>query len=435
MALKRHNTVGIAAVLASIALLTGFFYWWNLPATVRIAVPQLADADRRMLVALGDLLRREGAGIRLDIRQVPTIDEAVQSLGRKDVEAAVMRLDAVPAGRLQTIALMRREPVLLVVPRGREVSKISDLSEMTLVVARGAPSNDAFARKLLFEHGVENVTLKPVQMHEVGAAVRDRRVGAVLLFGAPALRQIQDAVADIAREGRGDPTFLPVELAEAVTGRSARFEMTEVPRGALGGGSTPRPTEALSTTTVAVRLMARTDASETQMSELLEHLLANRQRLSTLDHPIATLVEPPDTDADAVVPVHRGASAFLNGEKRGILDRYSDWFYFLLFAGSLGGSAFAGLMGLGSIRQRTETPEKLARLAELIAAVRAADAAGLDRIEDEASAIVGFVLDCASERILENNDLTAFQLGIDELRASIARARRGLALHHLAAAE
>lgn len=437
MPLKPRNLGGIAAVLAVVALGTVIVYWWNLPTTLKLVIPNVATAEQRLFSNFAELLRRDGASIRLDIQAVDNPAIAIEAMGRRAAHLALVRLDAIPASQMQAVAVLRREPVMIVVPRNGGIESIADLEGKTLGVARSIPPNMALAREILAQAGIslDEVTIEPLGYHDVGAAVRERKAHAVLVVGAPGASAVREVIADIAREGRGEPTFLPVELTEAVSGRSARFDMTEVPRGAYGG-SQPRPPEAISTTTSRVRLMTRPEVDETLIGELLQRLLESRQRLVAMENPIAALIEPPDTDADATVPVHRGAVAHLNGEARGFLDRYSDWIYFLLFAGSIFGSAFAGLMSIGSLKDRVEAPEKLAQLSKLIAAARIASSlAEIDRIEGEASDIVIFAVNCAAERVLNATDGTAIQLGVEELRATVARARRTLEGRRLAAAE
>jgi hypothetical protein len=234
---------------------------------------------------------------------------------------------------------------------------------------------------------------------------------------------VQDAVADIARAGDGEPNILPVELTEAVAGRSARYEILEVRRGAFGG-STPRPAQNVTTTQVALRLMARPEVTTAQGSELLSAILSNRQRLA-VDNPIAALIEAPDTDADTTVTVHRGALAHLNGEAQGFLDRYSDILYLLLFFGSFLGSAFAGLIGFLRGRRRDAAAAKLEELADMMRRASAATEPGeLLAIEREADGIVLFVLNGTVERTIEQPDAAALQLGLDALRVAIKRARK-----------
>ena len=63
------------------------------------------------------------------------------------------------------------------------------------------------------------------------------------------------------------------------------------------------------------------------------------------EFPLAAKIETPDTDKDAVIPVHPGAAAFVDGEEKTFLDRYSDYIWWALMALSAMGSAGAWFAG------------------------------------------------------------------------------------------
>jgi TRAP-type uncharacterized transport system substrate-binding protein len=414
----------LAIVLGLVALGTLFVYWYNQPSTLRLLIPNIAPAEQRLFGSLGEVLRRDRAGIRLEIVATEDVGAGLEAFEKGTYPLAIMRLDAVPARTAQEIAVVRREAVVLVVPANSTVESFRDLDGRKLGVARNLPANTMLAENLLEQFGLsEQVELVPLAYGDVGAAVRERKVAAVLLVGAPSQRIIQDTVADIARAGEGEPNILPVELTEAVAGRSPRYEIIEVRRGAFGG-SVPRPAQNVTTTQIALRLMARPEVTTAQGSELLAAILSNRQRLAT-DNPIAALMEAPDTESDTTVTVHRGALAHLNGEAQGFLDRYSDLLYILLFFGSFLGSAFAGLIGFLRGRRRDAAAAKLEELADMMRRATIATELGeLLAIEREADAIVLFVLNGTVERTIEQQDATALQLGLEALRVALKRARK-----------
>lgn len=414
----------LAIVLGLVALGTLFIYWYNQPSTLRLLIPNIAPAEQRLFGGLGEVLRRDRAGIRLEIVATEDVAAGLEAFEAGTYPLAIMRLDAVPARSAQEIAIVRREAVVIVVPANSSVTSMQDLEGRKLGVARNLPANMMLAGTLLEQFSLgETVQLVPLAYGDVAQAVRDKKVAAVLLVGAPSQRIVQDAVADIARAGDGEPNILPVELTEAVAGRSARFETIEVRRGAFGG-STPRPSQNITTTQIAMRLMARPDVTTAQGSELLAAILSNRQRLS-VDNPIAALIEAPDTESDTAVTVHRGALAHLNGDSQGFFDRYSDALYLLLFFGSFLGSAFAGLMGFLSGKSRDKAMERLEEIADLMRrASGTTDDAELVRIERQADDIVLFVLKGTAQRTIEQQDATALQIGLDALRGAIRRAQR-----------
>ena len=70
-------------------------------------------------------------------------------------------------------------------------------------------------------------------------------------------------------------------------------------------------------------------------------LFAIRQAPKT-EYPLAAKIETPDTDKDATISVYLGAAAFVDGEEKTFLDRYSDFIWWGLMGLSAMGSASPG---------------------------------------------------------------------------------------------
>ena len=84
-------------------------------------------------------------------------------------------------------------------------------------------------------------------------------------------------------------------------------------------------------------IVARKGLSETTVATLARQLFAARQQLMA-EFPLAAKIETPDTDKDAVIPAHPGAAAFVDGEEKTFLDKYSDYIWWGLMALSATGS-------------------------------------------------------------------------------------------------
>ncbi len=77
--------------------------------------------------------------------------------------------------------------------------------------------------------------------------------------------------------------------------------------------------------------MARRGVAESTIAVFTRQLFAIRQTLKN-EFPLAAKIETPDTDKDATIPVHPGAAAFVDGEEKTFLDRYSDYIWWALMA-------------------------------------------------------------------------------------------------------
>ena len=91
--------------------------------------------------------------------------------------------------------------------------------------------------------------------------------------------------------------------------------------------------------------MARKGIAESTIAIFTRQLFAIRQTLKN-EFPLAAKIETPDTDKDATIPVHPGAAAFVDGEEKTFLDRYSDYIWWALMAASAMGSAGAWFAGI-----------------------------------------------------------------------------------------
>src|SRR6266851_5583865 len=124
--------------------------------------------------------------------------------------------------------------------------------------------------------------------------------------------------------------------------------------------------------------------------------------------PPAAKIETPDTDKDAAIPVHPGAAAFVDGEEKTFLDRYSDYIWWGLMVLSAMGSAGAWFAGYLKKDERGNNSSLRERLLDLIAATRRSDSTEeLDQMQAEADEILRDILNCFENGAIEEGALTA----------------------------
>src|SRR5205814_7940740 len=137
--------------------------------------------------------------------------------------------------------------------------------------------------------------------------------------------------------------YLAIDSAEAMAQNHPAYEASEIPAGSFGG-SPDRPEEEVKTISFSHHIVARKGISEVTIAAFTRQLFAVRQSLKT-EFPLAAKIETPDTDKDATIPVHPGAAAFVDGEEKTFLDRYSDYIWWGLMALSAMGSVGAWFAG------------------------------------------------------------------------------------------
>jgi hypothetical protein len=139
------------------------------------------------------------------------------------------------------------------------------------------------------------------------------------------------------------------------------------------------------------------------------------------EFPLAAKIETPDTDKDAVIPVHPGAAAFVDGEEKTFLDRYSDFIWWGLMALSATGSAGAWFAGYLKKDERSNNSTLRERLLDMIATARRSDSTEeLDQMQAEADKILRDTLHCFEHGAIEQGALTAFNIALEQFHNAVA---------------
>jgi hypothetical protein len=139
------------------------------------------------------------------------------------------------------------------------------------------------------------------------------------------------------------------------------------------------------------------------------------------EFPLAAKIETPDTDKDAAIPVHPGAAAYVDGEEKSFLDRYSDMIWWGLMALSAMGSAGAWFAGYLKKDERGKNSPVRERLLDMIAAARGCDSAEeLDNMQAEADNMLRDTLQCFEHGTIEAGALTAFNIALEQFHHAVA---------------
>jgi hypothetical protein len=282
-------------------------------------------------------------------------------------------------------------------------------------------------RLILQQYGVPADKVEIVQFApaEVNEAIRGNKADAFMAVG-PVNSQITiDAIAATVRDG-GAPTFLPIDLADSIESRYPIYDATEISAGAFGGAPA-RPDESVKTISFGNHIVARKSLSDTTVTAFTRQLFSLRQALIA-ENPAATRIEVPDTDKDAAIPVHPGAEAYVDGEERTFMDRYSDLIWWVILGMSLLGSAGAWAASYLKKDERTINTSLRDRLLEMLSQARkAASHEELDDMQAEADEILRDTLDCYEHGAIETGALTAFQIALEQFHNAVADRRLFLA--------
>src|SRR5450759_4939615 len=226
-----------------------------------------------------------------------------------------------------------------------------------------------------------------------------------------------DAIAATAA-ARGEPKFLPVDVSEAIAKKHPLYESEEI-AGSIFSSSPARPEDKVETVSVNHLIIAPKSLSETTVGAFVRQLFAVRQQLAR-ELPSAAKIEKPDTDKDAALPAHQGAAAYIDGTERTFLERYSDYFWAAVLVLSGLGSAGAWLRHYWKRDEREQNTVHRAKLFELISRVRAAESPEeLFAMQCEVDGVLRETLDCYDDGAIEEEDLSAFGLVIEQFHHAV----------------
>jgi hypothetical protein len=233
-----------------------------------------------------------------------------------------------------------------------------------------------------------------------------------------------DAIAATARI-RGEPVFLPIDVSEAIASRHPSYESEEIP-GSAFSSSPARPDDKIETVGVDHLIVAPKSLSDTTVGALTAQLFAARPSLAKTV-PSAAKIEKPNTDKDAAIPAHPGAAAFIDGTERTFMERYSDYIWGAVLLLSVLGSATAWLRHYIKRDERKLNTLHREKLLLAIGLLRQIDnLEDLDTLQREADEILRETLECYDDGAIEEGDLTAYGLVLDQFHNAIVDRRAAI---------
>ena len=421
--------ITLAAVLAIVGTLAGGYYFAMRPVILRIAVGPSNSDDLRVVQALTQAFTQAHSHIRLHPLQTDGPTASAQLLDDGKTDLAIIRGDLDVPKNAQAVATLRKNVAVLWVPApakgkgkkaGPKITKIAQLAGHRVGVVGRTPANVNLLKVILQQYGVDPGKVEIVQFpaSDAAEAVRSQKADAYLAAGPLNSKITADAIAASTRDG-GTPTFLAIDSAEAIAQNHPVYEASEIPAGSFGG-SPDRPDDEVKTISFSHHIVARKDLSDITVAAFTRQLFAIRQSVMT-EFPLAAKIETPDTDKDAAIPVHPGAAAFVDGEEKTFLDRYSDYIWWGLMGLSAMGSAGAWFAGYLKKDERHNNSSLRERLLEMLAAARRSDSTEeLDHMQAEADDILRDTLHCFEDGAIEEGALTAFNIVLEQFHHAVA---------------
>lgn len=433
---RRRNTlflfVGVG--LLAFSAIGAIAYVATRPVTLRIAVGPADGSDKNLVQVIAAQFAHDRSPVRLSLKVTAGSPESLALLTSGNADIAVARGDLDLPRDAQSLAIMRKNVVVMWSPSGRgatgkrktAIKEVAELAGRRIGVVGRSDANLKLLKVILTESGVAPDKVKIVQFgtDQIVQMARDPGLDAFMTVGPLGSKTTADAIA-ISAEPKRDITFIPIDVSDTIARKYPLYDSEKIPASSFGG-KPARPDDEVETVSVNHLIVSRSDLSETTAAAFTRQLLTVRQRLAR-DNPDASKIEKPDTDKDAALPAHPGSAAYIDGTERTFLEKYSDYFWVGILLLSILGSAGAWI---GHYLKRDEKNTNTAhrdKLMGTIARVRSAGSlAELKELQGDVDALLQETLDCYDDGAIDEGDLKAVDLVLTQLHRALIDRRTEL---------
>jgi TRAP transporter TAXI family solute receptor len=434
---KGYLLLILAAGIFMFGVASGTLYYVLRPVTLRIAVGPPGSDDQKLIQVLAQTFAREASPVRLSPITTASTAESIARLAAGKADLAVARGDLNLPANAESVAILRKNVVVLWAPSGLpakgskkqpapKIKSIDDLEGKRVGVIGRTQANVTLLRVILTESGVnpDKVAVTQFGTDQFAEMARDTALDAYMAVGPLDSKITADAIAATAT-ARGEPKFLPIDVSEAIAQKHPLYESEEI-AGSIFSSSPARPEDKVETVAVNHLIIAPKSLSDTAVGAFVRQLFTVRQEVAR-ELPTASQIEKPDTDKDAALPAHQGAAAYIDGTERTFLEKYSDyiWGAILLLSGV--GSAGAWLQHYWKRDEREKYTEHRDNLLDLISRVRRVETSEqLTDMQCAADGVLREALDCYEDGAIEEGDLSAIGLALEQFHHAAADRRLAL---------
>ncbi len=427
----------LAVGLLVFATIAGISFAILRPTTLRIAVGPPGSDDQNLIEALAVSFTRDGSPVRLALTTTAGPVDSIALLAASKVDLAVARGDEEMPPGTDSVAILRRNVVVLWTASGlsakgarketkSKIKGIDDLAGHRVGVVGRTKVNTTLLRVILKESGVdpEKVAVTQFGTDQITEMVHDPNIDAFMTVGPLDSKITSDAITSTAR-ARSEPTFLPIDVSETIAQRHPLYESEEIPGSSLSS-SPARPDDTVETIGINHLIVAPKSLSDSTVGTFTQQLFAARPLLAR-EVPSAAKIAKPDTDKDAALPAHPGAAAYIDGTERTFMDRYSDYIWGAVLLLSVLGSASAAVRHYIRRDERRLNTLHREKLLAAISLVRKIDSIEeLDTLQCEADEILRETLDCYDDGAIEEGDLAAYSLVLEQFHHAVVDRRTAL---------
>jgi TRAP-type uncharacterized transport system substrate-binding protein len=400
--------------------------WFRHTSTLTFAVAAESGVEARFAARLANVLQANNSSLRLKIERNADSDKALVGFERRQADLAILRTDQKVPGRARAIAVLDKDLVLLLSPKGKKLTNLEALKGKKIAVLGNDDRNESLVRRALSSYDVASPRtslqtvpttsaidklLAPNGFAAVIAIENAARIGKDRSFER--LAKNQGFVLNAIPEAKAIERKIPGLFAETI-------------EEGLLSPSPQVPDDDVQSLGLQWMLIAQSALSEQKGSELARIVFENKAQL-TLDDGFGSHIEPADTDKDSFISAHRGAAQYFNDDTKSFLERYSELIYVGLAALSIIGSIFVGLYTAFT----RVAPEKAGALAAELLTIGekiedAKSIEALDELQEQFEAILKQVVAGLRDGSVSADGLDTFRLGYEFVRDTLQLRREAL---------
>jgi len=430
---KSYALLILAAGMLAFAVAAGTLYYVLRPTTLRIAVGPPGSEDQKLIQLMTQTFARDGSAVRLSPITTEGTAESIALFTAGKADLAVARGDLNLPENAESVAILRKNVVVLwsapgLPAKGKKqstptVKTLDALAGHRIGVIGRTEANVKLLRVILQESGIdpEKVAISQFATNQINEMARDPSLDAFMAVGPLKSKITVDAIAATAT-ARGEPKFLPIDVSDAIAQKNPLYESEEIP-GSIFSSSPARPEDKVDTVSVNHLIIAPKSLSDTAVAAFARQLFTARQQLAR-ELPTAAQIEKPDTDKDAALPAHAGAAAYIDGNERTFLEKYTDYIWGAILILSGLGSVGAWLKHYWKRDEREQYARHRDSLLELISRVRRAETPEeLAEMQGAADGVLREALECYDDGAIEEGDLSVIGLTLEQFHHAVTDRR------------
>lgn len=401
--------------------------WFRHTSTLTFAVTNESGVEARFAARLANVLQTNNSSLRLKVQKNADGEKAIAAFDRKEADLAILRTDQKVPNRARSIAILDKEFLLLLSPKGRKIANLEALKGKKIAILGNDGRNEAFVRRALESYDIANprTSIQTVPAASLLDKLLAPNAYAAVLVIENATKLSADRTFErLSKSGTGF-TLNPIVEAKSIERKTPGVSAETIEEGMLS--TSPQiPDDDVQTIGLQWLLVGQSALSEPKGAELARILFENKAQLA-LDGGFGSKMEPADTDKDSFIAAHRGAAQYFNDDTKSFIERYSELIYVGLAALSIIGSIFIGLYTAFT----RVAPEKAGALAaslleigERIGETKTVEA--LDELQERFEAILKQVVIGLRNGTVSADGLDTFRLGYEFVRDTLQLHREAL---------